>query len=348
MNTFLAALISIGLVGFVSTEPPSTNPANSARAGEFVQDGWKLWQKQQYTEAREMFTQATQLDPNNAEAWNGLGWSQFNGGDVDKSEDAFTKCVAIAPNHPAGLNGLGQIYLSRADYAQAEKVFLQAGPAAPAAWWGLTRIYLLQGKFEEAEKWAQKLVDSKQSGDDLTARRMLDSAKAKKIDDNLRGQLEPQIASEGAKEIQKGFALWQQGRMEEAKKLIEHAYEIAPEDPTVLNGVGWYRMNTGDSGAAQLLFERAIELQPGSVGALNGLATCLKHQGRTDEAIVLWTKMLDANPNAVGGAWGLAETYMERNQPDKALDLYEKMAKLMPENENIQEALARAKEAAGK
>jgi hypothetical protein len=60
---------------------------------------------------------------------------------------------------------------------------------APAAWSGLARLYLIQGKFEQAEEWARKLVVSGQGGEG--ARAMLQAAKERKLSDGLRVRIEP-------------------------------------------------------------------------------------------------------------------------------------------------------------
>jgi hypothetical protein len=72
----------------------------------------------------------------------------------------------------------------------AETHFLKAGPRAPAAWYGLAKLYLLEGKFEQAEKWAEMIVDSGQG--DEGARLLLKAAKDRKLSDGLRVMIEPQ------------------------------------------------------------------------------------------------------------------------------------------------------------
>jgi serine/threonine protein kinase len=155
-----------------------------------TQAGTKLWQERKLDQAAVMFNKAVQSDPNNAEAWNGLGWVSFNSGNAEEAKNDFQKVISLNPNHPAALNGLGQIYLSEKKYDEAEKYFLEAAPQAPAAWYGLARLYLLEGKFDDAEKWAQKVVDSGQA--DQTASAMLRAAKSKQLPDALRIVLEPQ------------------------------------------------------------------------------------------------------------------------------------------------------------
>ena len=57
------------------------------------------------------------------------------------------------------------------------------------AWFGLARLYLLQEKFADAEKWAQMIVDSGQG--DAIAKKMLEAAKAQHLGEGLRATIEP-------------------------------------------------------------------------------------------------------------------------------------------------------------
>jgi len=70
---------------------------------------------------------------------------------------------------------------------------LRAAPQAPAAWFGLARLYLLEGKFEQSEIWAQKIMDSGQADD--IAKKMLEAAKAKQLSEELRRLIEPPPAA---------------------------------------------------------------------------------------------------------------------------------------------------------
>jgi serine/threonine protein kinase/Flp pilus assembly protein TadD/photosystem II stability/assembly factor-like uncharacterized protein len=156
------------------------------------QQGWQLIQAQNFDGAIAKFQQAIQLAhevPDNANAWNGLGWAQFNSGNSAAAETSFKKALTFVPDHAGALNGLGQIYLSQRKFDNAEKFLLQAAPNAPAACFGLARLYLLEGKFEQAEIWAQKVVDSGQA--DEIAKKMLEAAKQKNLSDELRRMIEP-------------------------------------------------------------------------------------------------------------------------------------------------------------
>ena len=163
------------------------------QAAHLAQEGWLLWQLQKFNEAAASFDESVKIFPGDANAWNGLGWAQFNAGNSAAAETSFQKAIALETNLPGALNGLGQIYLSQGKYDEAEKYLLQAAPNAPAAWFGLARLYLLEGNFEQAETWAQKIADSGQADD--TAKKMLEAAKAKELSDGLRLLIAPPPAA---------------------------------------------------------------------------------------------------------------------------------------------------------
>jgi Flp pilus assembly protein TadD/tRNA A-37 threonylcarbamoyl transferase component Bud32 len=180
-----------------AAQPPQfqqrlANVLNNPEVMQMNQQGWQLIQAQNFDGAIAKFQQAIQLAheaPDNANAWNGLGWAQFNSGNSTAAETSFEKALTFVRDHAGALNGLGQIYLSQRKFDDAEKFLLQAAPNAPAACFGLARLYLLEGKFEDAEKWAQKIVDSGQA--DEIAQKMLEAAKQKNLSDELRRLIEP-------------------------------------------------------------------------------------------------------------------------------------------------------------
>jgi arylsulfatase A-like enzyme/Flp pilus assembly protein TadD len=75
------------------------------------------------TEAVEQFREATTLDPRRASAWNGLGASLRQSGDVDGAVAAWTKAVEIKPDFDFPLYNLGLILLTRGDKAGALSYF---------------------------------------------------------------------------------------------------------------------------------------------------------------------------------------------------------------------------------
>jgi len=111
-----------------------------------------------FAEAETLFKQAVAKDPTNANAWNGLGWSQFNQGMALNAKVAFEKCLAIEPTHAAALNGLGWIAKGQGKTDEAIKNWeksVQADPTATVALNGLASTYMEQKNYNMAVKYYQ-------------------------------------------------------------------------------------------------------------------------------------------------------------------------------------------------
>ncbi len=175
----------------------TVSKADAGAAQQLSKEGWQLWQKQQFADAEEKFAKSVELNPKDADAWNGLGWTQFNGGRSGKAIKAFKQCVKLSPKHAAGLNGLGQIYLMWGELDQAETYLKKAAPNAPAAWYGLARLYLLQGNFKKAKPWVERLA---QDSNNLEAQQMLEAIKTEKLPEDLQIMLQPAGKPEDAQE----------------------------------------------------------------------------------------------------------------------------------------------------
>lgn len=317
----------------------AVSPEKADQALALSSEGWQLWQGAKFDQAAEKFHQSVALDPNNANAWNGLGWSAFNAGDAKAAEEAFNKCIAVQKNHPAAMNGLGQIAFSRRDFAGAEKDWLAAAKDAPAACASLARLYLLQGKFDQAAKYAQMAADS--PGADASIKDLLAAAKSGKLDPQLKEQLEPPPA--GKDEVVRGWAQLNQGHLNQAAEIFQKALAQDPNNAAALNGLGFALLNLGKPAEAKAQFAKCLKQDPNAAGAINGLALCLKSEGKIDEAIAQWQKMANTPPTPNAGTAGLAMAYFERKQFDKATPLLEQLAKADPSNTQWKELLEQAR-----
>jgi len=326
-------------VGFVRLDSPAVAAGSEEKSAELTAEGWKLWREGSLNAAIAKFDSAVQLDPKNTNAWNGLGWANFNSGNTDVAQKAFKKVIALEPKHPAALNGLGQIALSQRNLSEAEKYLLQAAPEASAAWYGLAKLYLLSGKYVDAEKWIQKVIATGEA--DAFAEEILKAAKAKKVPPALREQLDP---SPTAVEVGRAWALMNQGRRVEAKAILKGLLDKNPRDANVLNGMGWCLLIEGDATGAKPYFERALAADPKAGGSMNGLARSLYAKGDVEGAIKIWKKMVETIPGVHAGTVGLADAYLEKGEYAKALPLLEQWAATDPRNEQIQNKLKLARE----
>lgn len=336
MSATLIGMVWTALVLFAQI-PPNTEQALSA-----AQEGWSLWRSGKLAQAEEQFLAATKLDPKLANAWNGLGWSRMNQGKRDEARDAFLECVKLEDGHPAAHNGLGWYYFGQRAYDEAEKHWLKVAENADAAWSGLAKSYLLRGKYDDAAKWARRASNANASDDEM--KRVLAAAQAKKLDDDLRREIEPQAPASGDAEAQRGWQFFNRGMSAQAQQEFEAALKKNPDHAAALNGLGFVLLNGGKAGEARPHFEKCLKFDPKAAGAMNGLARCLKAEGKTAEAIATWEKMVKEFPGVHAGHAGLASTYLEMGEFEKAIPYFEKLVAQQPSDESFKSGLESARE----
>jgi len=94
-----------------------------------------------------------------------------------------------------------------------------------------------------------------------------------------------------------GYTLAARGeRLEEAAQLIEKALKLTPDDPFILDSMGWVYFRQGASDKALPLLRRAYAEQPDPEIAAH-LGEVLWSQGGREEADKLWQAALKENPD---------------------------------------------------
>ena len=358
MGTILVAALAGWLTMFSpppqeATAKPTAKKARLSqeakieRGEELSTEGWTLFQQQQFGAALKKFEEAVALDPEAANSWSGLGWSRFNSGESQPAIEAFEKAVALEPDHPGALNGLGQTYLSLRNYDLAEKFLVKAAPKAPAAWFGLARLYALTGELDKAATWAKKA--QAEQPDDATLKEIVAAAKEGKLSDSLRQQIEPpKIGKEPAAKLAgEGWRLMNQGKARSAERSFRLALAKDPDNLPAMNGLGFLLLNLGKTADAKVLFEKYLAKQPDAAGPMNGLARCLKDEGKIDEAIALWKKMSEKYPAPNAGTVGLAMAFLEKKEYAKAIPYFEELVKSQPENLEFKAGLEAARKGSG-
>ena len=86
-------------------------------------------------------------------------------------------------------------------------------------------------------------------------------------------------------------------RFEEARTLIERAHQINPEDPAVLDSLGWVNYRLGNLDAAERYLRDALERFPDHEVAAH-LGEVLWASGKQREARKIWGKALQEQPDS--------------------------------------------------
>ncbi|MEO4014851.1 tetratricopeptide repeat protein [Pseudomonas rossensis] len=86
-------------------------------------------------------------------------------------------------------------------------------------------------------------------------------------------------------------------RYVEAKALIEQAHQINPEDPAVLDSLGWVNFRMGNLDEAERLLRQALDRFPDQEVAAH-LGEVLWANGKQREAKQIWSKFLKEQPDS--------------------------------------------------
>ena len=86
-------------------------------------------------------------------------------------------------------------------------------------------------------------------------------------------------------------------RYDEAKTLIEQAHQLSPEDPAVLDSLGWVNFRLGNLDEAERYLRQALERFPDQEVAAH-LGEVLWAKGKQREAKQIWAKFLKEQPDS--------------------------------------------------
>lgn len=94
-----------------------------------------------------------------------------------------------------------------------------------------------------------------------------------------------------------GYAWVEQGHeVDRARRMIERAVEQRPNDGAFIDSLGWVQLRQGDAAGALKNLERAVELQPEDPVINAHFGDALDAVGRRREAEFQWRRALNLNP----------------------------------------------------
>ena len=84
-------------------------------------------------------------------------------------------------------------------------------------------------------------------------------------------------------------------RLDEAAKLLDKALSLAPDDPFILDSMGWLLFRQGNAAAALAALQKAYSQKPDAEIAAH-IGEVLWALGRRDEALAVWREAAKAHP----------------------------------------------------
>jgi len=274
--------------------------------------GWAYFMLDDMSKAEEYFNKVLNLDNNNILAINGLAAITFKTHNYDKSIELFNKSISLANDvEPIyfALNQLGQLYLLKSDYEMAIKKFYKAIELLPdreEAHYNLANIYYNLGLFNEAVYEYNKCLE-------------INSADR---------------YAEAYKLTAEGQILLNENMIDEAIEKFKEAIEKDIEDPSFYNNLGAAYNKSGDYYKAVKAFKKAIELNPNYQIAYINLGYISDKLNELDEAIKYYKKALELKPDDIVALNNLGWDLYLVHKYDEAEECYLKALKI--DSHNIQ------------
>ena len=193
-------------------------------------------------------------------------------GDDVAAEAALRSALRETPGEADFLIALGDIVRGRGDFDEAVLHYSSAIQQGAGKRNGDWYVYFARGvSYEQSGDWTAAEYD---------LRRAL--------------QIKPDEASVlnylGYSWIDRGV------HTEEAKKMIEQAVELSPDDGFIMDSYGWVHYLTGDYEKAVELLEQAVRMEPNDVTINTHLGDAYWKVGRRIEARFQWQHALDSTP----------------------------------------------------
>tara|TARA_B110000037_G_C16838259_1_gene390683 strand:+ start:69 stop:614 length:546 start_codon:yes stop_codon:yes gene_type:complete len=109
----------------------STHP-NNIKLTLMLEEGSRLVREQQLTRAISIFTEAIEIDPTWAEAWNKRATVFYMVGQYQKSQNDINKVLELEKRHFGALAGQGLVNIQLKNYDKAKKSYQMAQEIYPA------------------------------------------------------------------------------------------------------------------------------------------------------------------------------------------------------------------------
>ncbi|MHC4427552.1 MAG: tetratricopeptide repeat protein, partial [Planctomycetota bacterium] len=244
-----------------------------------------------FERSTDSFRRVLELRPDSVPALVHLAQAQLEQNRHDLAEPLFRRALQAEPGCPPALVGLGKIASARGDHAEAARRFeaaVQADPRATEVNYLLAIAYRNLGQRERASA----LMDRRGPG-------------RARVDDPLMTQLKS-LASGWPILQNRGVALYQMERYEEALAEFRKAAEVAPEEPMVRINLGSTLTNLGDLDGAEREFREALRINPESALAHFNLGTILARFGDDPSAIGHYWTALRHDPDYLNVHFNLA------------------------------------------
>lgn len=212
-----------------------------------------LLRLKRFSRAESILRDALVLNPENADAWTGLGLAQAEMGNLDLAEDSLKKALSIEPEDWITWDNLCAVLVRLERYEEAEEIASKAIElgAGATTWNRLASIQVLEGQEDVAEKTIRDAISIHNATSSLWATL--------------------------------GLILWRRGSRSEAEKAFRTSLAIDPDEPRVKSQAAWFFLSFEEDFDSAAALVRDLPGQLGDSDAIR--AAVLVHKGDWEEAV---------------------------------------------------------------
>jgi tetratricopeptide (TPR) repeat protein len=129
----------------------------------------------------------------------------------------------------------------------------------------------------------------------------------------------------------RGIALYDLGRYEEAVASYDKAIEIKPDDEEAWNNRGIALRNLGRYEEAVASYDKALEIKPDFETAWNNRGNALRNLGRYEEAVASYDKAIEIKPDDEEAWNNRGNALMNLGRYEEAVASYNKAIEIKPD-----------------
>ena len=269
-------------------------------AYSFLRAGMANERTGNYPAAVKAYERGLEVEPENVELLNSLGFALFQQGKSEEAVGALERALAVDPKHWKAHNNMalasidiGELEIAEAHYRESLAIEPQ-----PAIYNDLGFVLERQGlPFEAVDMYRKSLELDPESA---TAHYNLAASLARsgefaEAETHFRAVIEKNPSTQAYTGL--GVVLWQQGRGDEAIASLQNAIKADPENASAYDQLGTIQVQQGKLEEAASTYRSLVRNQP-SAAAHQELAQVLKRLGRTDETRKKMAKGLERSQRA--------------------------------------------------
>lgn len=296
-------------------KPQNTTPALEARQAEVRQHtarGGQFMKNKQYDEAAAEYRAAIQLDPNNADLHNTLGWILGSKGDWDGEMVEEREAIRLNPNDERAHLNLGVALSNKDDQEGAMAEYREAIRLNPKD----DQAHInLGNRLSHLNDWGGALAEYRE---------------AVRLNPNNTTAHE-KVASvlEHDKDLDGAIAEYRE------------AVRVSPNDEDAHLDLGVALSQKGDQDGAIAEYREVIRLNPKNEQAHVNLGNRLSYKQLWEGAAAEYGEALRLNPNNQAVHYSLGGVYEKQGNSQAALQEYRTAAQLDPKNDAYRKAVQR-------